>query len=241
MKEILIALSVITLSTSSSANEGHNFYFKVNAGANKMRNAKQKLEDMNMKSTKSKSEISPTFGIGAGYYINDMIRTDLTFDYSKVSFKKGQTNFNMPGDNAGKIITGQLLLKRNASIYSLMISGYIDIPTTENFSIFVGAGVGVAQIREKLHGILAGVVLDGDTVIGAGNEKDSKRSKNKNNFAYSLTIGSTLKVASNVNIDFSYRWQDFGSSTYKKDKDGDTLTSNRYNGHSGTAGLRFSL
>ena len=239
MKKLLIGLSIATLSNMSLASEGSGFYLKANVGANKMSSAKQEHEEMS--NTKSKSEISPTFIIGTGYYMNDMIRTELTFDYSKVSFKEGKSNFNLPGDNLGETINGQISLNRKASIYSLMVNSYIDMPATENIKIFVGAGVGIAKIKEKINGSLTGVVLSGNTIIGTGNENNSYSSKCKNNFAYSLTIGSAVKISSNVNIEIAYSWRDFGSTSYYKDSDGDTLTKNRYNGHSVMTGIRFDL
>lgn len=115
MKKLLIGLSIATLSNISLASERTGFYLKANVGANKMSFAKQEHEDIS--TTKSKSNISPTFTIGTGYHINDMIRTDLTFDYSKISFREGKSNFNLPGDNLGETINGQISLNRKASIY----------------------------------------------------------------------------------------------------------------------------
>jgi opacity protein-like surface antigen len=240
MKKTLIVLSLLTLPTFALANEEHAFYFKANVGANKMMDAKQKHEDIK-KSTKSKSEISPAFGIGAGYYINNIIRTDLTFDYLRVNFKKGKNDFIMPGENPGEIINEQLSLSRKASIYSLMLNGYIEMPTTESFNIFVGAGVGIARIKEKIQGSLVGALLIGNNILDTINEKQSDKSKNKNNFAYSLTVGTSLKISSNAYIDFSYSWKDFGSTAYKMDKDGDKADKNRYNGHIGVVGIRFNI
>lgn len=55
------------------------------------------------------------------------------------------------------------------------------------------------------------------------------------------TAGISLKVASNINIDLSYNWQDFGVTKYKKDKNDDRPDKNRYNGHSVMTGIRFDL
>ena len=115
------------------------------------------------------------------------------------------------------------------------------MPATENIKIFVGAGVGIAKIKEKINGSLTGVVLSGNTIIGTGNENNSASSKNKNDFAYSLTIGSAVKASSSVNIEMAYSWRDFGSTSYNKDSDGDRPDKNRYNGHSVMTGIRFDL
>jgi len=239
MKKLLIGLSIATLSNISLASEGTGFYLKANVGANKMNSAKQEHEGI--LNTKSKSAISPSFTIGTGYYINDMVRTDLTFDYSNISFKEGKTNFNFPSNNLGETINGQLLLNRKASIYSLMVNGYIDMPATENIKFFLGAGIGMAQIKEKINASLTGALLLGNTIIGTMNEKHSDSSKRKNDFAYSLTIGSAVKISPNVNIEIAYSWKDFGSPDYNKDIDGDRPDKNRYKGHSVMTGIRFDL
>ena len=69
--------------------------------------------------------------------------------------------------------------------------------------------------------------------VSEGKEK----SKNRRNFAYSLTTGISLKVSDKANFEVTYSWQDFGKTKYK-DKD---ITKNRYNGHSIMTGVRFDV
>lgn len=94
-KYLTIGSTILMLSTSTFATDVQDSrrgaYLKFNVGANKLNDAKDKIEDIN-KSLNSKSEISPYFLLGTGIYINDFIRTDIIFDYSKVSFKDAKAN-----------------------------------------------------------------------------------------------------------------------------------------------------
>ena len=160
--KLIVACSMIAITTSSTivfANADANtenrtgFYIKANVGANKMNTAKEEIEDIN-KTLKSKSEISPMFAIGIGSYINNVIRIDFTFDYLKVDFKNGKIRLLKESGEDGNgeyttiIVDGSI--DRKASIYSGMINTYVDLPITEKTNFFVGGGIGLVHIREKV-------------------------------------------------------------------------------------------
>jgi opacity protein-like surface antigen len=150
MKKLLIGLSIATLSNMSLASERTGFYLKATVGANKMNEAEDEVKN---KVVTSKSEISPSFSVGIGGYINDFIRTDLTFDYSKVNFKNATTNITTNGfdeDDGNYTMSGDASIDRNASVYSMMLNNYIDLPMNDNSKIFIGGGVGLASIKEKI-------------------------------------------------------------------------------------------
>jgi len=242
MKKLLIGLSIATLSNMSLASERTGFYLKANVGANKMNEAEEKVGN---KVVTSKSEISPSFSIGIGGYINDFIRTDLTFDYSKVSFKNATTNFTANGqkDDNYYTIVGNTFIDRKASVYSMMLNNYIDLPMNDNSKIFIGGGIGLSRIKEKIIAkILEGKVYVGNDFEHIPNYTGSSSTKEDLNFAYSLMLGTSIKVVPNVNIEIVYSWKDFGVTKPRKwQDDNDRPDKNRYNGHSVMTGIRFDL
>ena len=133
-------------------------------------------------------------------------------------------------DEHGNIIgNADLKLSRKSSIYSLMLNSYVDLPISDKFNFFFGGGIGLAQIKEKV----TQKIIANNVNVSEGKEK----SKNKRNFAYSLTTGISLKVSDKTNFELTYSWQNFGETKYK-DKE---VTKNRYNGHSIMTGIRFDI
>lgn len=223
-------------------------YLKLSAGASKMNKAEEKNNDgdIHVKSNISKSEISPAFTIGVGGYLNDTIRAEVVLDYLNVNFK-GDTI------NSGNIVEfyeeGQFItnanssVNRKASIYSTMCNSYVDLTVAENVKLFIGGGVGVARITEKFKQTWSGYVAaydNGGNKIAHGDvrETTSITSKQKVNFAYALTIGTSVKVTPIVHLEVAYNWKDFGKTKYKKGVDN---TTNHYRGHVLMAGLRVDL
>ncbi len=244
MKKLLLSTTVLMLSTSAFATDGKDnragVYLKLNVGANKLNTAKEKIEDIN-KTITSKAEISPIFSLGLGGYINEFVRTDLTFDYSKVNFDDGKATgfithpqYDYEYDEYYQDTKSySISLDRKTSIYSIMLNSYVDLPVTNNIKFFVGGGVGLAKIKEKVSCTL--------NVIGYNPIIESSTTKNNNNFAYSLTAGTSVKASTNTTLEFTYSWKDFGKTHHKKDKDGNKADKNRYRGHILTAGIRFDI
>ena len=233
-KSLILGATAVILSTSTLAEDRTGFYLKGNIGVNKMRNAKQHNvhpeENVYIPSNKSESKISQAFNIAAGFYLNNHVRHDLSFGYQKVNFENNTVYNNTVYDEHGNIIgNADLQLNRKSSIYSLMLNSYVDLPINNRFNFFFGGGIGIAQIKEKA----VQKMIVNKIHVSEGKEK----SKNKRNFAYSLTTGISLKVSDNTNFELTYSWQDFGETKYK-DKD---VTKNRYNGHNIMTGVRFDI
>lgn len=243
MKKLLIGLSIATLCNMSLANEQTGFYLRANVGANKMNEAEEKARN---EVITSKSTISPSLSVGIGGYINDFIRTDLTFDYSKVIFKNATKNIttnDFDEEYGNYTFVGNAFLDRKASVYSMMLNSYIDLPMTDSAKIFIGGGIGLARIKEKLFAkMLEGKVYVGNEIRYIPNFTGSSSTKEDLNFAYSLILGTSIKVAPNVNIEIVYSWKDFGVTKPRKwQDDDDRPDKNRYNGHSVMTGIRFDL
>ncbi|MDX2493411.1 MAG: outer membrane beta-barrel protein [Desulfuromusa sp.] len=96
---------------------------------------------------------------------------------------------------------------------SLMGNGYYDIVTGSNFTPFIGAGIGVANIKAKM-----------DLV---GSEDDTV-------FAYQLAAGGSLAINKNLSVDLQYRY--FATA----DPDFDGLEA-EYNTHNLIFGLRLTF
>jgi opacity protein-like surface antigen len=139
-------------------------------------------------------------------------------------------------------MSGDSSIDRNASVYSMMLNNYKDLPIADNSKIFIGGGVGLARIKEKvISKLLKGKIYVGNDFMNLPELTESASTKEKLNFAYSLILGTAIKVSPNVNIEIAYSWRDFGSTNYNKDSDGDRPDKNRYNGHSVMTGIRFDL
>lgn len=240
-KGLIIGVAIITLTSSTLAKDRTGFYLKANVGVNKINKTEEKNfsieEKIYLDSNKSKSKVSPAFNIAAGFYLNNFVRHDLSFGYQKVNFEKNVINFNIYDNDEDLNYIGTSEVNRKSFIYSLMFNSYIDLPISNNINFFFGKGIGLAQIKENLNQTWNTAAFQQNNFTGSNVDKYSLKSKNKINFAYSLTTGISLKVSDNANFEVTYSWQDFGKTKYK-DKD---ITKNRYNGHSIMTGVRFDI
>lgn len=234
LKKIIGLTGAILLSTSVLA-EKNSFFFKLDIGSSKMNNAIQHniypKRHIYLPDNKSKSKISPTLSVAAGFYLNDYIRQDLNFGYQKVNFEKSVVDCSWYDIRNGNIMdhNGKFVVNREASIYSLMLDSYIDLPINQNFVLFVGTGIGVARINEE-----GKLIVTVNKVDIPSNKMESKK---EYNFAYSLTTGISYKVANNLNFELSYKWSDYGKSKFEHKN----VTRNRYRGHSVLTGVRYSI
>lgn len=201
----------------AAATKAGMFYGKVEAGVSFLNRAKDKYFDVKMTS-KSPSGI---FGFGAGYYILDNLRTDLTIDFlTKAKFKKSDCN------------AGYLLEHKADNITTVMINGYYDLYEFGMFRPFLGAGIGWGQLKEKIYH------TDGINVL-------NKSTKRANNFVYQLSAGASFDITQDITGELSYRWVDYGKTKHAKDcnaacgskKYGKT----HYATHNIIAGLRFAM
>tara|TARA_B110000503_G_C7137123_1_gene409297 strand:- start:1080 stop:1661 length:582 start_codon:yes stop_codon:yes gene_type:complete len=124
MKKIILTTTALAVLASSSAQAiESDFFVKVNTGYSKM---------SKVKGAKAKNDVF--FGVGAGYYVMDNVRADLTFDhFISPTFKKD-----------GKKIKGE--------VNTLLLNGFIDLFDISIAKLFVGAGIGGSQIKAKVTG-----------------------------------------------------------------------------------------
>lgn len=195
MKKVLLtAAAVSVLATSSAYAMEDMFYVKANVGWSKL----NKVDGL-----KSKNDVH--FGVGAGYHVMDNARVDLTFDhFVDPNFKKSGT-------------------KIKGDINTLLLNGYFDVFNVDAVKVFVGAGVGLGQVKAKKSFSAAGV--------------SNSTAKQKNTFAFAGYVGAGYEFTQGVTGELTYSYRDMGKT--KKFGNGDKAV--HFRGHHVTAGVRFDI
>lgn len=228
-------MSTSVLADKQTAEHRDGFYLKADLGASKMKNVRIHYiypeEHINLTDNKSKSKVSPTVNVAAGFFFNDYIKHDLSFGYQKVKFRQSTVDCIWYDIKTGNILDehGKFTVNRKASIYSLMFNSYVDLPINENLNFFAGVGLGVTRISEKGNLI---VTANKVNVLG-----DKVKSKEKQNFSHSSTTGLSYKLIEGLNLQLSYKWSDYGKTKFN-DKD---ITKNLYRGHSILTVIRYHI
>lgn len=210
---LIAATSTALLTSATSFADVGQFYLKAEGGATKLNNTKMEFENKK-ESLKFKSKTNAILGLGAGYYAMDNVRAELTLDFLvNPEFTNSRSK---TATDAGHKMTAK------GQVMSLLLSGYVDLYDAGFAKFFAGAGIGMAQVKEKLI---------------------SATRKPANNFAYQLTVGASANVADGVNVELAYSWRDYGktNSKNKDKKDTDKISTTAYRGHNLMAGLRFDI
>ncbi len=113
--------------------------------------------------------------------------------------------------------------KGSQSYRSYMMNGYFDIPTYTRFRPYIGAGIGVAQVKNRLE------VVDVSSSIVKN--KDS-------NFAYQLMAGIGYNINRNWTLDAGYRYVNNGDSEWGENIQKYNFKSKE---HQITAGVRYTF
>jgi opacity protein-like surface antigen len=131
------------------------------------------------------------------------MRADATFThYVNPDFKNG--NKKISGD-----------------VNTLLANGFIDLFDISIAKVFVGAGVGISQVK---------ACVSGDT-IAANNGKV----KNSYNAAYALYLGSSVEFAPGIIGELTYSYNAMGNTKEINN------SSVKFSGNSITSGVRFEL
>ncbi|AFB21535.1 outer membrane protein [Rickettsia canadensis] len=214
-----------TNSSISSSSMENQWYLKLNAGImifNKTKPSIPKGTDF-----KLKSNTGFTGNIGVGYYIMDNLRTDLTLGTVINAHLKKSTRGN--------------IVKHKPTIVSTLLNGYVDFVDLSMFKVFAGAGVGLAMVKETITGKDVSTNANGITLTV---NNPSLTTKNKINFAYQLSLGTSFEVAQGVKAELVYSWTDYGKTkNTTKAMYGVThkFGGTSYKGNNLMAGLRFDM
>src|ERR1700761_2104009 len=84
---------------------------------------------------------SMLFGLGVGYKFNDWVRFDVTGEYRGKSNFHGSDNVTFNGGRGVDNYSG------SKSEWVVLTNAYVDLGTWYNFTPYIGAGVGAANVR----------------------------------------------------------------------------------------------
>ncbi|MFY9589190.1 acyloxyacyl hydrolase [Rickettsia endosymbiont of Halotydeus destructor] len=225
------------MDTTQSKNE-NQWYIKAGAGASIFNKAK-------IDGLKLKSNTAFIGEIGAGYYIMDNFRADVTLGMvSNAQFKLKTPDEevreirNPNNGDVYNISTKLNSLKVKPSITSLLFNGSVDVVDVDMFKIFATGGVGAALVKEKItSSTITKVTGNGINEEETINESFSTK-KNNYNFAWQAGIGASAEVAPGVKAELVYSWRDYGKAKAKKDGAKSNI---RYKGNNVMAGVRFDI
>lgn len=170
------------------------------------------------------------FSIGAGYTINNNLRTELAFSLNNFEYS-GTTKMYL------NRVEQNIKFKQKFQAYFAMTNVIYDIKTYGIFTPYIGVGVGYAKIS------------DGDIVVEAQpTRKIDHKAENSGNFTYSLMSGVSIKLNTKLSLEARYVFQDLGEANGPSNwstqigRSGE-MTSNQFNvkTHSVICGLRFQF
>jgi opacity protein-like surface antigen len=168
------------------------------------------------------------FGVGFGYEFNSWLRADITGEYRNGSIFRG---FGIvTAANGTTLIPEHPTVNKTEWVF--LGNVYVDLGTWWSVSPFVGAGVGMANVRLKGFNDVAIASLDpilGTTILNANNWAPDG---SKWNFAWAVHAGLAYHVTPNFTVELAYRYLDMG----------DGVTGSPITGFDGTIqGTRFHV
>lgn len=193
-------------------------YFRLDSGWAMFENVKgTRVQNNNSKLT---SQANPIVGAGVGLGLNfgDKFRSDFTWSrHINLVFHADNANYN---------------IKRKPVIDAYFFNLYYELGNLITvFSPYIGAGVGVAVVKDKLS------VLTITNDITSVSENIAR----KNNFAYKFIIGSAFDLNERVKFDLSYSFNDYGKTKSRLDASKNQIGKTHYKAHVISAGLRFGM
>ena len=124
------------------------------------------------------------------------LRTELEFGWNDDAKDSHNSSFKGPSTPTPY----SYKLENKLSVYSAMINVYYDIDTGTNFTPYIGAGLGMAHLKNKLT-----VSASSGSVSLALSDKEEE-----NHFAWNLGLGMNYALTDNVSLDLGYRYTNYG-------------------------------
>ncbi len=199
-------LSILTLlatisSVCAAEDTNKDYFFQFNAGYAKGKASGLVNKDFqNAQGTNSKYTNSGLVGIEFGTNLHDNFRTSLSADYF--------TGFDFNSSFKDSAQTSQGLMKNkfqgkvNIKSSVLMLNGYYDITTINDFIPYVTLGLGISRNEAKAS------FARNPGVLGEGSDK--YKSKIEYAFAYKIGLGSQFKLNEDFNLDLRYQYSNLG-------------------------------
>ncbi|QRI61965.1 porin family protein [Shinella sp. PSBB067] len=161
-----------------------------------------------------------SYGVGLGYQFSDLLRADLTADFSKGDFRGGAAC-------AG----GDCAFKADYSAAGLMANGYVDLGTLAGFTPYLGAGLGATWLDWR-----------NAACAGAGCTSPSLEGRDGLRFTYALMAGASVDLSSRVKLDVGYRFSGIAGGDAFRTGTGDMEIRDRgFHKHEFRVGLRVPL
>jgi outer membrane autotransporter protein len=116
-------------------------------------------------------------------------------------------------------------------VHTVFANFYYDFKTGTAFTPYVGAGLGVAWINQKVSSTFRGWTAATDDV-----------SKTTTNFAWNLGAGVGYALTDNVTVDLGYRYTNFGDGKKFSSTDGTiNFQTKDIQSHEALLGLRYQF
>ncbi|MGR6429383.1 outer membrane protein [Rhizobium sp. PAMB 3174] len=177
-----------------------------------------------------------TAGVGVGYQVNDMFRTDLTFDYLFKSKFRGSTTGS--GASSGACATACTSTDISSlTAYSLMANAYVDLGTYYSVTPYVGAGIGGTYVK---WGDLKNTACADD---GSGcDDTVTHNGRGGWRFSYALMAGAAVDLTCNLKADIGYRYKHVnGGNMFGYASNGGPGYHKSIDQHEVRAGLRYTF
>jgi opacity protein-like surface antigen len=238
---LAISFAILLHSCSAAASfEKGDCYLTGIAGMSKLNKAQEKKQSINFTS-KQDAILSPSIGVGVGYHLTQDIRAEIVIHAHSPYFAKSTDNLDYLNNSNGSQSRGSISVKRKATIQTLMLNNYYTILHEDDYDIFIGGGIGIARIKEKVNLVSSSSVIQNNRMFTFSPNSDSTSTKKVNNFTYSLAIGITVKLKDHINMELAYNWRDFGKTKPVSIDGEEAPTKNRYKGHDFTVGFRLAI
>ena len=126
------------------------------------------------------------YNFGIGWYINNDYRLDLLYNKANLKFDYTQQK------------NTKIHYEHKVNISTLMLNLYRYKSISKYFDLYIGGGFGYTRISPE------------DGIIMVNNQQAIYSAKPSNNFSYNLASGVSLKVSDNAELNFGYRFLDYG-------------------------------
>jgi opacity protein-like surface antigen len=144
-------------------------------------------------------------GGAVGYTFNNWLRFDVSAEY-RAKTRLTALTFTQPGGSGPVALD---VNEANLSSFVFLANGFIDLGTWDCWTPFVGAGIGFANNTiSNFVDVTPNVAAFGAT----GSSFGLGRGTSNWNMAWALYAGMSFAVTKNFNIDFMYRYLNFGSA-----------------------------
>jgi len=221
-KLALTAVVASALFSSSSYAEENMFYIKGEGALNFFPATKVTINAGGKSAdAKFKSSMGGSAAIGAGYYIMDNVRTELSFKYPFISELKSKEK-----DNNNKLAPKSM---------AVFLKGCVDVYNFEAGGISINAGLGWTQTSAELK------TKDAD-----GKDVTRKLDK-KNGLGFGAGARVSYNISEAVTLEGGYEWTMYGKAKDLDVKDTDnktvlyTIKSPSAQTHEVVFGLRFAV